>query len=74
MPDAGEALRVTGYARGTITPFGAASPLPTIADAAIVGRLVSIGGGAHGVSLTVDGSELITTLDADVIDVTKPPT
>lgn len=72
MPDADEALSVTGYARGTITPFGAASQLPIVADSTIAGHLVSIGGGAHGVSLTVDGTALLDVLEAEVADITKP--
>lgn len=74
MPDADEAQSVTGYARGTITPFGATADLPVVADATIAGHLVSIGGGAHGVSLTVDGAELLEVLAADVADITKPGT
>lgn len=71
MPDAAEALIVTGYERGTITPFGAVTPWPVIADTAVAGSTVSIGGGAHGVSITVDGSSLIDILDATVADVTS---
>ncbi|MGH3650472.1 MAG: aminoacyl-tRNA deacylase, partial [Acidimicrobiia bacterium] len=52
MPDANEALAVTGYRRGTITPLGAARRWPVIADEHVTGE-VSIGGGDHGVSLTV---------------------
>ena len=70
MPSADEALAVTGYARGTITPFGSLAPLPVIADAAIAQGPVSIGGGAHGVAFTVDSSELVRTLGAQVADVT----
>ena len=32
MPDAAEALRVTGYERGTITPLGSTTPWPVLAD------------------------------------------
>ena len=71
MPDADEAQWVTGYARGTITPFGARSLLPIVADSTIAGHAVSIGGGAHGVSLTVDGTALVEVLEADVADITK---
>ncbi|HSJ71386.1 MAG TPA: YbaK/EbsC family protein [Acidimicrobiia bacterium] len=71
MPDAAEALIVTGYERGTITPFGAVTQWPVIADAAIAGATVSIGGGAHGVSITVDGASLIEILGATVADVTS---
>lgn len=69
MPDAEEARAATGYERGTITPLGATNTWPVIADERIAG-VVSIGGGDHGVSLTVDGADLIRVLDADVADVT----
>ncbi|HLT97645.1 MAG TPA: YbaK/EbsC family protein [Acidimicrobiia bacterium] len=72
MPDADEAQEVTGYARGTITPFGTKSPLPVIADARIAGRKVSIGGGDHGVGVTIDGDELIRITEATTADVTDP--
>ncbi len=71
MPSADEAQAITGYARGTITPFGSFAPLPVIADAAIGQGPVSIGGGAHGVAFTVDSGELISTLAAQVADVTE---
>jgi Cys-tRNA(Pro)/Cys-tRNA(Cys) deacylase len=35
-------------------------------------RPVSLGGGAHGVALTVDAGELVAALDATVADVTDP--
>jgi Cys-tRNA(Pro) deacylase len=72
MPDADEALAVTGYKRGTITPFGATGAWPVIADVRLMDNTVSIGGGAHGVSITIDGSDLAGILDAAVVDVTKP--
>jgi Cys-tRNA(Pro) deacylase len=71
MPDADEALEVTGYERGTITPFGSSTLWPVVADAAIPGHTVSIGGGAHGVSLTIEGDTVVRLLDAAVVDVTK---
>lgn len=72
MPDAATAKDVTGFERGTITPFGSTRAWPVIADARITGRQVSIGGGAHGVSANVDGDALIRTLGAEVADVTEP--
>jgi Cys-tRNA(Pro) deacylase len=73
MPDADQALAITGYVRGTITPFGSAAHLPVIADTRVAGRgAVSIGGGAHGVSITVDGDEVVRVLDATIADVTGP--
>lgn len=70
MPSADEAHAVTGYVRGTITPLGSRTPLPVIADAAVTGT-VSIGGGAHGVALTVDAAALVEALGATVADVTE---
>jgi Cys-tRNA(Pro)/Cys-tRNA(Cys) deacylase len=71
MPPADEAREVTGYERGTITPLGSLRPLPVVADAGIAGT-ISIGGGAHGVALTVDARALLAALQAQVADVTEP--
>jgi Cys-tRNA(Pro) deacylase len=71
MPSAEVALAVTGYVRGTITPLGSTDAWPVIADASLTG-LVSIGGGAPGVALTVDAAELVDRLGATVADVTDP--
>jgi Cys-tRNA(Pro) deacylase len=70
MPSAEVAFDVTGYVRGTITPLGSTHPWPVVADASITGT-VSLGGGDHGVALTVDAEELVTALDATVEDVTE---
>ncbi|QJW35387.1 aminoacyl-tRNA deacylase [Cellulosimicrobium protaetiae] len=95
MPDKDVARDVTGYERGTITPFGSTHAWPVVADARVVAgpgegdgvagdageqgaepdaaaRLVSIGGGAHGVAATVDGQALVGALGAQVADVTDP--
>ncbi len=69
MPPAEEALEVTGYERGTITPFGSRTTLPVIADTHLVGRTISLGGGAHGVGLTVSGDDVIRHFDATVADI-----
>ncbi len=71
MPSADVAFEVTGYVRGTITPLGSTTAWPVVADASLSGE-VSIGGGAHGVALTVDAGELVTALGATVADVTEP--
>ncbi|WP_244928214.1 YbaK/EbsC family protein [Nocardioides sp. W7] len=71
MPSAEAARAVTGYVRGTITPLGSRSPLPVIADQRVVG-MVSLGGGAPGVGITVDAAALLAALDATVADVTDP--
>ncbi len=71
MPDAAVALEVTGYERGTITPFGSLRAWPVVADARVAGRAVSIGAGAPGVAATVDGSRMVLALGATVADVTE---
>jgi prolyl-tRNA editing enzyme YbaK/EbsC (Cys-tRNA(Pro) deacylase) len=60
---------VTGYERGTITPFGATVAWPVVADITVAGRTVSMGGGAHGVALTVTGDDVIRVFDAQVADI-----
>ena len=72
MPDAATAKDVTGYERGTITPFGSHTPWPVVADATVPGRRVSLGAGAHGVAATVDGDDVCRVLGAEVADVTDP--
>lgn len=72
MPDAATALEVTGYERGTITPFGSTTPWPVVADATIPGRTISLGAGGHGVAATVDSDAALAALAADVADVTDP--
>ncbi len=72
MPDAAVAKDVTGYERGTITPFGSLRAWPVIADQRVAGRTVSIGAGAHGVAALVDGDDLVRALVARVADVTEP--
>ena len=72
MPDAATALEVTGYERGTITPFGSTTPWPVVADATMTGRRVSLGAGGHGVAVTVQADAALAALGADVADVTDP--
>lgn len=70
MPSAEVAFEVTGYVRGTITPLGSSRAWPVIADAAMSG-LISLGGGAPGVALTLDTEALVSALRAQVADVTE---
>ncbi|MFS3128570.1 aminoacyl-tRNA deacylase [Nocardioides sp. Bht2] len=71
MPDAGTARDVTGYERGTITPFGSLRLWPVVADLRVDGT-ISIGAGAHGVSATVSAGHVVHALGAAVADVTDP--
>jgi len=72
MPDADVAREATGYERGTITPFGSTTAWPVIADTLVAepDRPISIGGGAHGVGLTVQSGAALKALAAQVADVT----
>lgn len=72
MPDPEEALGVTGYRPGTITPFGSSNAWPVIVDERLLNGDVSIGAGRRGWSITLDGPTLTHILAADVGDVTKP--
>lgn len=73
MPDAAGALAATGYPRGAITPFGASRPWPVIADADIVGRRISMGGGEHGLAIAVEADDVIAALRATVADIATDP-
>lgn len=73
MPDAAVARDVTGYERGTITPFGSTTAWPVIADVSLLeeGRTVSVGAGAHGVGATLAAADLLAVLGATAADVTE---
>ncbi len=70
LAPADEALAVTGYPRGAITPFGSKRALPVICDVSLEGE-VSLGGGAHGMSIHLDTADLVALTQARVADVTK---
>jgi Cys-tRNA(Pro)/Cys-tRNA(Cys) deacylase len=72
LPDASLALEATGFARGTITPFGSSTAWPVFADASIVGREVSMGAGNHGYSAFVNADAMIAGFDATVADISDP--
>src|SRR5262245_24374417 len=73
LPDADEARDVTGYERYTITPFGSTRPWPVIVDAAVMSEpVLSIGGGAFGVSAHLSPADLVASLGAEVVDVSVP--
>jgi len=72
MPDADTARSVTGYERGTITPFGASHAWPVIADARLAGREITLGAGEHGVAIGAAADDIIRVLGATVADVSDP--
>ncbi|GAA4585497.1 Cys-tRNA(Pro) deacylase [Actinoplanes octamycinicus] len=72
MPDAGTAKAATGYERGTITPFGATTAWPVIADERTAGRTISLGAGERGVALRVPADAAVAALNGTFADVTEP--
>ena len=72
MPNAADAQRATGFARGTITPFGSTTPWPVLADSRLHGRTITLGAGEHGVAVAVDADEALTALGAQSGDLTDP--
>jgi len=69
MPDAAVAQQVTGYERGTITPFGAVRRWPVIADQRLAGQQITLGMGQHGLAAAVAADKVIQALNAEVADV-----
>ena len=72
MPSADEAKAVTGFARGTITPFGTLTPLDIVADALVEPGPITVGGGAYSVGIYLDGDDLLAHFGAERVDITEP--
>jgi Cys-tRNA(Pro) deacylase len=72
MPDAATAREVTGYERGTITPFGSLRTLPVVADERMTGREVTLGAGAPGVAVAVAADAALSVLHATTADISDP--
>lgn len=74
MPPAQEAFAVTGYERGTITPFGATSAWPVIMDEQVLANEeISIGSGSHGTAIHLVASVCKAALSATVADISNSP-
>jgi prolyl-tRNA editing enzyme YbaK/EbsC (Cys-tRNA(Pro) deacylase) len=71
LPDAEDALRVTGYPRGAITPFGSLHAWPVVADASMTGQEITLGGGVSGTAVKLLADDAIAALSATVADVTE---
>jgi Cys-tRNA(Pro)/Cys-tRNA(Cys) deacylase len=70
LPDAAEALKATGYERGTITPIGSQPSWPVVIDRRLIGRRAALGAGGHGYSAFVDIDDLVQAYEATVADIT----
>ena len=69
LPDADEALAVTGYARGTITPLGL--DLPVVADERIAGEVITLGTGQRDTVVALAADSVIDAYSAVLADVTS---
>jgi Cys-tRNA(Pro) deacylase len=72
MPDAAMAREMTGYERGTITPFGSLRRWPVIADERLAGREITLGAGQHGLAVALNADEAVQGLAATVADISDP--
>ena len=73
MPPADEAFAATGFERGTITPVGATTSWPVVADLVVAERgEITLGSGVHDVAIGVDAKALLEATAATVADVTDP--
>lgn len=70
LPPAEQALKSTGYERGTITPIGSAGDWPVYVDAKLAGARVAMGSGAHGFSAFINVDALVVSYGAVVADLT----
>lgn len=70
MPDPDEAKAATGYARGTITPFGAGGHA-VVVDRGLLGHdEISLGSGTQNWAIHLDPGHLVT-LGAEAADIAK---
>lgn len=69
LPDAAAAKEVTGYERGTITPFGATATWPVVVDERIRGRHITLGAGEHGLAVALDADAATSALAASYADI-----
>jgi Cys-tRNA(Pro)/Cys-tRNA(Cys) deacylase len=73
MPDAEEAQAATGYARGTITPWGAGG-WPVVVDQSLAARdEVAIGSGVRGWVVHLSGLDLVSSTGGLVAAVAECP-
>jgi prolyl-tRNA editing enzyme YbaK/EbsC (Cys-tRNA(Pro) deacylase) len=73
MPPADEAFAATGFERGTITPIGASTSWPVVADVVLASRgEITLGSGVHEVAIAVQALPLLEATAAVVADVTDP--
>lgn len=73
MPDPAEALAVTGFERGTITPVGAGDHRTIVDPALLSHREISLGSGAKGWAIHLDPRDLVALPFVEVAAVADHP-
>ena len=69
-----EVVAITGYAVGTIPPFGHRQPIPTLLDQRVLEfTQVYAGGGAHNALVSLNPQDILTITRPQVIDLHTPP-
>ncbi|RPF21264.1 aminoacyl-tRNA deacylase [Myceligenerans xiligouense] len=68
LPSAEEAYEATGYRVGTITPLGAGTAFPVLADRRILGHDIVLGSGSPDHAVRVRADDLVRAYDATVLD------
>lgn len=70
-----ELLRVTGYTRGAVAPFGLPAPMRVLVDRRVLAETeVSLGSGVPGVTVLLRGADLLAALgDVEVGDFVETP-
>ena len=68
-----EMLRITGYQRGAVAPFGLPAPLRVLADESIFGpEEVSLGSGVRGTTIILSSADLRRALgDIEIVNLGK---
>lgn len=70
--DPDQVLEITGFAVGSMPPFGHRQPLRTLVDKGVViQKEVYGGGGAHDTMMRLSSSELVTFTHAEVVDISE---
>ena len=74
LANAEQVLRWTGYAAGTVPPFGHPAPLPTLIDNGVAAQtLLFAGGGGVNAMLRLTRAELLRVLAAPLVDLAEEP-
>mgnify|MGYP001824102496 CR=1 FL=1 len=72
--DPDQAMEMTGFAVGSMPPFGHRHPLRTLVDQGVTQHgEVYAGGGAHDTMMRLSSAELVALTGAEVVDIAAAP-